>query len=70
MIPVKSSNIEAVHHDGQHLTVKFKSGATWKYHDVPSNVFAELLGAKSVGGYFAANVRNAYKAAKQEEISQ
>ena len=66
MIKVQSSNIEAVDHDGQHLTVQFKSGATWTYHDVPEPVFRKMLSADSIGGYFAKHVRNGYKGAKHE----
>lgn len=67
MIKVQSSNLEAVDHDGQHLTVQFKSGATWTYHDVPEPVFRKMLSADSIGGYFAKHVKSSYKAVKHED---
>lgn len=39
------------------LEVKFQSGATYQYFNVPRDVFAELLAAESKGRYFNANVR-------------
>jgi hypothetical protein len=55
--PVKSSNIAAVDHDGQHTTVQFKSGAMWRYADVPADKHESMVNAASVGGYFAQHIR-------------
>lgn len=57
MTPVKSSNIAAVDHDGQHTTVQFKSGATWRYADVPVDKHDAMVNADSVGGYFATHIK-------------
>lgn len=67
MQPVKSSNIEAIGYSGTTLKIKFKSGATWLYHDVPEHIHRELVTAESVGGYFSSNIRNKFKSAKHEE---
>lgn len=44
---VNSSNIDEIEHDGSSLTVKFKSGATYTYAEVPSQVFDQLVAANS-----------------------
>ena len=51
MIPVESSNIESVGHDGaETLRMKFKSGATlYDYVGVPEEKFIDLVNSPSVG---------------------
>ena len=62
--PVTSSNIKAIGYDPstQTLEVEFSNGGVYRYTDVPAQVHADLMAAESVGRYFAANVRNAFKA--------
>jgi KTSC domain len=43
--------------EAQVLEVKFQNGTTYRYFDVPSDVFASLLAAESKGRYFNAHVR-------------
>lgn len=65
MQPVKSSNIEAIGYD-EHtktLKIKFKSGGTHSYADVPKLDYERLLSAQSIGKYFHANIRNKFKSA-------
>ena len=57
MTPVKSSNIAAVDHDGQHTTVQFKSGAVWRYADVPADKHEAFVGADSVGKFFNEHIK-------------
>ena len=66
MTPVKSSNIEAVGYDDdkKRLTVRFKSGGTWHYEDVPADVHKRFVSADSIGRFFAAHIRNGYKAVR------
>jgi len=66
MQEVKSSNISHIEHKGTTLTVRFKSGATWHYADVPAHVHHELVNAESIGGYFARHIRPHYKGTKHE----
>lgn len=63
LTPVTSSSIEAVgyHHDTRTLHVRFASGATYTYRDVEPEEHQALIGAKSVGGHFAKNIRAVYK---------
>lgn len=56
LTPVKSSNIEAIGHDGTHTHVKFKSGDVWKYPTTVSEHTA-LSAAPSVGKHFHANIK-------------
>lgn len=69
---VESSNIKGVGYDPDEksLTVWFKSGAQHRYADVPPEMHSEMLAAESVGKYFHANIRNAFKASPVEPEEQ
>jgi hypothetical protein len=60
MLPVQSSNIRAVGWDNDVLLVTFHSGSTYKYDDVPEEIYRALLSAPSKGKYFCKNIRMAY----------
>ena len=62
MIEVTSSNIESVGYDNdeQTLFVKFKSGTTYSYSEVPVEIYDEMLQADSKGKYFYANIKSVY----------
>lgn len=63
MTDVKSSNIQAVGYDADasELHVTFKGGATHIYSDVAPGLHQDMLSSDSVGKFFHANVRNAFK---------
>lgn len=65
--PVQSSNIAAVaHHDG-HLFVRFNSGQTWKYPEVPEHLFAGMTAkGVSVGSFFHAHIKSKFAGQKVE----
>jgi hypothetical protein len=65
-VKVKSSTIKALSYKGSTLTVGFNSGAIYEYRFVPKKVFLEMAKAKSVGAYFASNVRDAFSFEKVE----
>lgn len=75
LVPVESSNISAIafspyndiSRDTGVLTIRFSSGATYDYADVPATVGVEIFEAESVGRYFHANVRGKYEATKRGE---
>lgn len=46
---VKSSNIDAIGHEGTTLAVKFKSGGTYHYYGVSKEQFDGLHKAESIG---------------------
>lgn len=64
--PIQSSNINSIGHDvsSNTMEVEFKDGSVYTYHDVPKDVHQSLIGAKSVGSHFHANVKNKYKYSK------
>jgi hypothetical protein len=68
MIPVKSSNIQAVGYDqgSETLRVAFKSGGTYDYKGVPPDVHASMLCAQSVGSFFHHNVKGKFDSEKVE----
>lgn len=58
--PVQSLHIASVAHDGSTLEIKFTSGVTYAYRNVPANVFDDLRSAKSVGGHFHRHINRRY----------
>lgn len=59
--PVESSsNVYAWGYDAatRTLAVRFKSGATYHYADVPQSVVDELMEAKSIGGFIGSRIVN------------
>jgi len=64
---VESSNVESVAHYEQDLYIKFKGGSTYRYFEVPREVYKSLLKAESVGKYIAENVKSKYTVEKISE---
>lgn len=54
LVPVKSSNVEAVGYDPDKRTmhVRFKGGATYIHHDVEPAHHAAFVSAPSVGAHY------------------
>lgn len=59
MTKVESSNLDEIGYDPETKTlrVKFKSGATHDYTEVPPEVHSGLMAADSCGSYFHQNIR-------------
>ena len=66
--PLKSSALAAAHYDAKtkKLTIKFHSGGTRNYLDVPEHHARELMSAKSCGGYYHAHIRERYNSHKHD----
>ena len=66
MIPVDSSNIEAIGYeeDSATLQIEFKNGGTYQYFDVPENISESLRYADSVGKYLASQIKGVYRYSK------
>lgn len=66
MHPVQSSNISYIgyDYDTQELYITFTKGDTYKYDNVPEQVFKEFLEASSVGKYYISNIRGQYTSNK------
>jgi hypothetical protein len=67
MTYVASSNVEAIGYDdgAQELHVQFLSGGYYIYHDVPREVFDELMYAPSKGSFLNRQVKGVYQFTKQ-----
>ncbi len=59
--PVKSSHIADVLWTDDGLVIVFNDGSKYNYPDASRRTFSKLYNARSVGGYFASNIRNEYK---------
>ena len=71
MQEVESSNIAALGwdqgpEDTGCLTVRFKTGGMYIYHDIPSDIGEGIFEAESVGRYFSQHVRGKFEGEKQE----
>lgn len=78
LVEVQSSNLEAVgwepvdtppDTEGQRfgvLTVKFKSGALYKYQGVSETAFEQFLDADSPGSYFHTHIKTFFEGIKEE----
>lgn len=60
MVPVDSSNIEAIGFDleNKDLYIKFHTTRIYKYNPVTHEGFLAFLNAPSIGKYFFANIKN------------
>lgn len=63
MIPVKSSNVEAVGHDAakDELHVKFQSGGHYVYEGVHRSLYNDFLAADSVTKILNSHVKGKFK---------
>ncbi len=57
-----SSNLSAYEYlpDTRVLRIRFKSGRTYQYSDVPSQVVLDLEAASSPGSFFSASIKNSF----------
>lgn len=60
---VVSSNIESIayEYEEENLLIKFHSGRIYRYLEVDPEIFQQMQQAPSIGKYFAANIKPAYK---------
>lgn len=58
-----SSNIARIHYDDDRglLTIEFRSGKTYRYHNVPYDTWNFLVEAPSVGRAFNQEVKGKFK---------
>jgi hypothetical protein len=62
-----STNIAAVGYDVDRelMRVRFRDGSEYDYSSVSSGVYAELIGAPSIGVHFAANIRGKFESVRR-----
>ena len=60
---VNSTAVRFVAYDSflRELRVVFNSGSCYDYKDVAPKTYSAMIGARSVGRYFRANIRNNYR---------
>jgi hypothetical protein len=66
MLPVESSLMTDVQYDEKtrELDIRFTSGKTYRYFDVPKKVYSGLLRAKSKGEFFNEEIKEIYQYAE------
>jgi hypothetical protein len=68
MIPnlqkTESIAILAIGYDDNTLRIVFNSGRDYLYHDVPQDVFTDLVLAESIGRYFNTYIRDNYESSE------
>ncbi len=67
---VKSSSLASVGYDPERqiLEVEFRHGGVYEYLDVPVSAHLRLVGAKSIGRHFVAEVRNQFRHRKVSAV--
>lgn len=56
-----SALISATYDDeNEELSITFRNGSTYDYHDVPKEVFDGLASASSPGGYWHSEIKDVY----------
>jgi KTSC domain len=60
MHPVNSSNIHSIGYAADTLHIKFKTGVTYTYHDVPKHIYDGLRQADSKMKYLNANIKGKF----------
>jgi len=65
-VDLQSTSLQAATYQDQSafLELKFRSGAIYRYRDVPVTIYLELLRAESKGQYFNQHIRNRFAYAK------
>ena len=56
---INSSAIQSVQYT-RYLDIKFKSGKTYRYVDVPDVIYEEFMQSDSKGKFFRENIRDRY----------
>lgn len=61
-IAIQSSNIKSIGYDAgtKTLEAEFTNGGLYQYTGVPSEEYAKLMAAESVGKYFGSNIRGKF----------
>lgn len=67
LTPVKSSNVDAIGHDGQKLFVRFKGkGTVYSYTGVTQAMHDEMKAHESPGGYFHSKIKGNFDFEKHD----
>lgn len=58
---IYSTNLQSVGFENNTLDIRFHSGRTYRYFDVPVEIYQGLLNANSAGEYHALKIKYSYK---------
>jgi hypothetical protein len=66
LLPVESSMMTNVNYDDEtcELDILFSSGKTYRYFEVPADVYTALLQAESKGQFFNEEIKGTYRYAE------
>lgn len=56
----KSSNIEKISYDGEHMKVYFRSGGVYQYEGVDGELFGRFADADSFGKFFLQEIKGKF----------
>lgn len=61
MITINSTTILGIDYENGELTVYFRNGKHYVYHDVPEYVFEQFINAPSKGKFYNQYIKNYYQ---------
>lgn len=67
MQAVESSNVDAIGYSKGNLYIDFKDGGSYKFKDVPQEIFTGIQNAGSAGKYFHAQIKGKFESEKLSE---
>ena len=69
-VPVTSRSLASISFvkSSRILEVEFRSGAIYRYREVPESTYSELLRAESKGRYFACHIRGKHQFERVREV--
>lgn len=67
LIPVESSNIKAIGYEDDMVDIQFHNGGTYRYYNVPAEVYVKLYNSESKGRFFHKEIKGKYDCAKLKE---
>lgn len=65
-IPVTSSSLNSVGHEGTTLEIEFHNGSIYRYYKVPPHVYQGLINTESYGQFFNEYIINSYRSRKMK----
>jgi hypothetical protein len=68
---LQSTSLKAAEYQPRNalLEVEFRTGAVYRYFEVPASIYQELLEAESKGRYFNQHIRNRFRTEKIDPAS-
>ena len=61
MIPISSTTLLGVDYENGELTVYFRNGKNYVYHNVPEDVFQQFITSPSKGKFYNQYIKNHYR---------